>query len=56
MYKVLVSKNTIVIDEECHDRILENIITREHLDYDDFFSHTEDSDTSDSSSSDEDSV
>ena len=56
IYNTLISKNTIVIEEDCHHRIIENIIAREHLDYEEFFSLSEDSDNSDSLSSDEESI
>ena len=56
LFDTLVSKNTIVIDEDCHDRIIENIIAREHLDYEDFFSSSDDENSSEASSSDEESI
>ena len=52
MYKTLLSKNTIIIDDECHDRIIENIAAMGHLDYEEYFS-SNDEDRSSFNSSDE---
>ena len=53
MFDVLKSKNTIVVSNECHDQIIETILARNHLDYDEYLSMTEDNDSSDIDSSDD---
>ena len=56
MFDDLLSKSTIIVNEECHDMIIENIAARTHLDYEEFFSSTEEDSESSSLSGEEDSV
>ena len=53
MINTLLSKNTIMIDDECHDRIIENIAAMDHLDYEEYFSSVEDNASTDDSSDDD---
>ena len=55
MFDALVSKSTIIVNEDCHDMIIENITARTHLDYETFFSSSEEECESSSHSGDEDS-
>ena len=48
--KSLMDKNTIIIDDCCHDEIVENIHARSHLDYDEYFYSSEDQMDSDNDS------
>ena len=41
-FKALLSKNTIIIDDECHDEIIETIHTLNHLDFEEYFYSSED--------------
>ena len=56
MFASLTAKNTIIIDNDCHDMILEEITAREHLDYEEYFAQTDDDDKSDYCSEDDDNV
>ena len=56
MYNELVERNSIIIDDDCHNEIIENIVAMEHLDYDEYFSSTEDDNFHDDSSVDEDDI
>ena len=44
------------MDEDCHDMIIDNIAARTHLDYDEFFSSTEEDNDSVSTSGEDDLV
>ena len=39
--RLLMDKNTIIIDDECHDQIVETIHTLNHLDYEEYFYSSE---------------
>ena len=56
LFESLQSKSTIIVDDDCHDTIIENITARSHLDYEEFFSSTEEDNECDSVSSDDDYV
>ena len=47
MFKTLQSKNTIMIDDECHDCIIETIVALGHLDYEEHFSFLEEDESTD---------
>ena len=46
----LVSKNTIIVNDTCHDNIVETIHTRSHLDYEEYIESSDDFDMSDEES------
>ena len=50
LFRELIEKNAIKINDDCHDMIIESIIAREHLDYDEYFSSTENEESSDDDS------
>ena len=52
-FRELVNKNTIVIDDQCHDEIIEQIHARSHLEHSEYFESSEDSDVSDEETDDE---
>ena len=54
MFKELLEKNTIIVDDECHHQIIENIAAIDHLDYDEYFSSTDNSNDYEDTSEDED--
>ena len=56
MFEQLVSKNTIMIDDQCHERIIENIAAVGHLDYDEYFSSIDEDTFTEYSSSEDDNI
>ena len=44
------SKNTIIVNDTCHDNIVESIHTRSHLDYEEYIESSDDFDQSDEDS------
>ena len=53
-FATLKEKRTIVINQECHDEIIETILARSHLDYEEYVSSTEDNFHSDDESCEDD--
>ena len=45
-----------MIDDDCHSHIIENITARAHLDYDEYFSSTEEENNYDYASEEEDDI
>ena len=54
LFAELRKKNTIKIDDDCHSMIIEHIIAREHLDFEEYFSSTDIEETSDDDSDNDD--
>ena len=53
MFSTLKSKNTIIIDDDCHNDIIDTILARSHMDYDEYFSSTDYDYVSEDNSSDD---
>ena len=49
-FSILMSKNTIIVNDTCHDNIVETIHTRSHLDYEEYIESSDEFDLSDKES------